>query len=361
MGSRRQPVRSRPAACPRTLAVRASSGPRRGAEGWTSACTSRCSPGTSRGTTSRSLIEYVRTAERLGFTAVSVNDHLQFRRPWLDGADRARVGARGDGRDDGRDDDHARRRPRSDPAREVARRDRPAVRRPPGGRRGAGLVPPRLRGRRDRLGRALAEVRGGDPGPPGALAPRRRPVRGRASTPRATSASSPSRRSPAARRSGSGAGARTPGSGAWPGSATGGSPRPTTRPRRGSRQAWAAAARAAPAATARTPRRSRTPSPRCGSASRTTRRRPVAPSRSGWPRRSAATRTSSSTGCSSRSAEVCAERLSRYAEAGVRRVFLWPVGEPVEQLERFGEQVVPLLQSLIRRTTLDAVDPRAIS
>jgi alkanesulfonate monooxygenase SsuD/methylene tetrahydromethanopterin reductase-like flavin-dependent oxidoreductase (luciferase family) len=32
-----------------------------------------------------SLIEYVRTAERLGFTAVSVNDHVQYRRPWLDG------------------------------------------------------------------------------------------------------------------------------------------------------------------------------------------------------------------------------------------------------------------------------------
>ncbi len=42
-------------------------------------------------------------------------------------------------------------------------------------------------------------------------------------------------------------------------------------------------------------------------------------------------------------AEVCAERLSRYAEAGVDRVFLWPVGDPVEQLERFGEHVAPLL------------------
>ncbi|HEY7659089.1 MAG TPA: LLM class flavin-dependent oxidoreductase, partial [Actinomycetota bacterium] len=31
------------------------------------------------------LAEYVRTAERLGFTAVSANDHLQYRRPWLDG------------------------------------------------------------------------------------------------------------------------------------------------------------------------------------------------------------------------------------------------------------------------------------
>jgi alkanesulfonate monooxygenase SsuD/methylene tetrahydromethanopterin reductase-like flavin-dependent oxidoreductase (luciferase family) len=32
-----------------------------------------------------SLIEYVRSAEQLGFTAVSVNDHVQYRRPWLDG------------------------------------------------------------------------------------------------------------------------------------------------------------------------------------------------------------------------------------------------------------------------------------
>jgi alkanesulfonate monooxygenase SsuD/methylene tetrahydromethanopterin reductase-like flavin-dependent oxidoreductase (luciferase family) len=32
-----------------------------------------------------SLIEYVRTAKGLGFAAVSVNDHLQYRRPWLDG------------------------------------------------------------------------------------------------------------------------------------------------------------------------------------------------------------------------------------------------------------------------------------
>jgi alkanesulfonate monooxygenase SsuD/methylene tetrahydromethanopterin reductase-like flavin-dependent oxidoreductase (luciferase family) len=42
-------------------------------------------------------------------------------------------------------------------------------------------------------------------------------------------------------------------------------------------------------------------------------------------------------------AEECAERLSRYAEAGVQRVFLWPVGDPIEQLEAFGERVAPLL------------------
>ena len=44
-------------------------------------------------------------------------------------------------------------------------------------------------------------------------------------------------------------------------------------------------------------------------------------------------------------AEVCAERLARYAEAGVHRVFLWPVGDPIEQLERFGERVEPLLDA----------------
>ncbi len=42
-------------------------------------------------------------------------------------------------------------------------------------------------------------------------------------------------------------------------------------------------------------------------------------------------------------AEQCAERLAQYAEAGVHRVFLWPVGEAIEQLSRFGEQVAPLL------------------
>jgi alkanesulfonate monooxygenase SsuD/methylene tetrahydromethanopterin reductase-like flavin-dependent oxidoreductase (luciferase family) len=44
-------------------------------------------------------------------------------------------------------------------------------------------------------------------------------------------------------------------------------------------------------------------------------------------------------------AEECAERLSHYAEAGVQRVFLWPVGEPVEQLKLFSERVLPALGS----------------
>jgi alkanesulfonate monooxygenase SsuD/methylene tetrahydromethanopterin reductase-like flavin-dependent oxidoreductase (luciferase family) len=45
------------------------------------------------------------------------------------------------------------------------------------------------------------------------------------------------------------------------------------------------------------------------------------------------------------SAEVCAERLRQYMEAGVHRVFLWPVGEPVAQLELFSERVAPLVRA----------------
>jgi alkanesulfonate monooxygenase SsuD/methylene tetrahydromethanopterin reductase-like flavin-dependent oxidoreductase (luciferase family) len=33
----------------------------------------------------RGLLEYTEIAERLGFRALSVNDHLLFPRPWLDG------------------------------------------------------------------------------------------------------------------------------------------------------------------------------------------------------------------------------------------------------------------------------------
>jgi len=41
--------------------------------------------------------------------------------------------------------------------------------------------------------------------------------------------------------------------------------------------------------------------------------------------------------------EACAERLARYAEAGVRRLLIWPAAEPREQIERFAQQVIPLL------------------
>ena len=40
-------------------------------------------------------------------------------------------------------------------------------------------------------------------------------------------------------------------------------------------------------------------------------------------------------------AELCAERLSRFADAGAQRLFLWPLGDELAQLEHFREQVAP--------------------
>jgi alkanesulfonate monooxygenase SsuD/methylene tetrahydromethanopterin reductase-like flavin-dependent oxidoreductase (luciferase family) len=41
------------------------------------------------------------------------------------------------------------------------------------------------------------------------------------------------------------------------------------------------------------------------------------------------------------SADHCLDLLSRYAEAGVERVFLWPLGEEARQLELVAERVLP--------------------
>jgi alkanesulfonate monooxygenase SsuD/methylene tetrahydromethanopterin reductase-like flavin-dependent oxidoreductase (luciferase family) len=43
------------------------------------------------------------------------------------------------------------------------------------------------------------------------------------------------------------------------------------------------------------------------------------------------------------SAELCAERISAYAEAGAERVFVWPLADGIRQLEGFREKVVPLV------------------
>jgi alkanesulfonate monooxygenase SsuD/methylene tetrahydromethanopterin reductase-like flavin-dependent oxidoreductase (luciferase family) len=43
-------------------------------------------------------------------------------------------------------------------------------------------------------------------------------------------------------------------------------------------------------------------------------------------------------------AEHCAELLSRYAQAGCERVYLWPLGDEARQLELVAERVVPRLQ-----------------
>jgi alkanesulfonate monooxygenase SsuD/methylene tetrahydromethanopterin reductase-like flavin-dependent oxidoreductase (luciferase family) len=46
------------------------------------------------------------------------------------------------------------------------------------------------------------------------------------------------------------------------------------------------------------------------------------------------------------SAEHCAELLSRYAEAGCRRVYLWPLGDEQRQLELVASEVVPLVRGM---------------
>jgi alkanesulfonate monooxygenase SsuD/methylene tetrahydromethanopterin reductase-like flavin-dependent oxidoreductase (luciferase family) len=43
-------------------------------------------------------------------------------------------------------------------------------------------------------------------------------------------------------------------------------------------------------------------------------------------------------------ADVCVAKLRRYAEAGVDTAFIWPLGDPVAQLRRFGAEVVPRLR-----------------
>jgi alkanesulfonate monooxygenase SsuD/methylene tetrahydromethanopterin reductase-like flavin-dependent oxidoreductase (luciferase family) len=42
-------------------------------------------------------------------------------------------------------------------------------------------------------------------------------------------------------------------------------------------------------------------------------------------------------------AEACAGRLSALVHAGARRIFVWPLGDEVTQLERFRERVTPLV------------------
>ena len=42
-------------------------------------------------------------------------------------------------------------------------------------------------------------------------------------------------------------------------------------------------------------------------------------------------------------AEVCAERLAAFLGAGARRIFVWPLGDEMRQLELFRERVASLL------------------
>lgn len=40
-------------------------------------------------------------------------------------------------------------------------------------------------------------------------------------------------------------------------------------------------------------------------------------------------------------AEVCAERLRAFADAGAQRMFFWPLGDDIRQLKLLAERVVP--------------------
>jgi 2-methylisocitrate lyase-like PEP mutase family enzyme len=42
-------------------------------------------------------------------------------------------------------------------------------------------------------------------------------------------------------------------------------------------------------------------------------------------------------------AEVCAERLTAFVDAGARRIFVWPLGDEARQLELFRERVTSLV------------------
>jgi alkanesulfonate monooxygenase SsuD/methylene tetrahydromethanopterin reductase-like flavin-dependent oxidoreductase (luciferase family) len=42
-------------------------------------------------------------------------------------------------------------------------------------------------------------------------------------------------------------------------------------------------------------------------------------------------------------AEQCAERIGAYADAGVQRLFVWPLSDQLRQLELFREGVIPLV------------------
>lgn len=41
------------------------------------------------------------------------------------------------------------------------------------------------------------------------------------------------------------------------------------------------------------------------------------------------------------SAAECAERLAQFRDAGVQRVWIWPATDPLEQIRRFAEEVIP--------------------
>jgi Luciferase-like monooxygenase len=133
------------------------------------------------------------------------------------------------------------------------------------------------------------------------------------STPREASASSRAQHSGPRRRSGSQAGAPRRGCGESPATGTAGSPPPTTRlPKRSAR------------ASAVSPTHFES-----SLGTRISLNRPA--------------ETLRSLSLPIVPGEVCAERLTAFADARAERVFLWPLRDEVAQLELFHERVAPLL------------------
>ena len=234
-----------------------------------------------------------------------------------------------------------------------ARSDRSSVRGSPRGCSRPGLVARRLRSRRTRLRGTLATPRRGDWRAPGAVARERRAVRRALLLDRGLSLE------PAPAQ---------PGGPADLGGqlGLGGRAAPCRAPRRrlariGVQHDAGAVrpkgglrcGRSSPT-TGRSPTTSRTRSRRCGATSRTTATRPTVSSIERLVptvhRPDELLRERLPIG----PPELFAEKLTDFAEAGVQRVYIWPVADEVEQLERFWNDVRPLVAA---RSPARAIHP----
>ena len=244
----------------------------------------------------------------------------------------ALLGTAGDRRHDGRDDDRAPGRARSGSVREGAGCDRPALGRQARRRRRSGLFRAGLSGGRDRMGGAVAQVRGGRPSASGAPATSERTVRGSvlldggdASAPRPN----PARRT--THLDGElGVGRRL---------ATRGAPRRRVAGLRLQHDAGSTSARPSNACTGicdergSTRRGSPTRSRRCScyltedaAAADAVLTEVLAPTLGRPPEQ---LRERLLVG----SASECVDRLARFESAGAERVLIWPVGDELHQLE----------------------------
>src|SRR5258708_18459548 len=119
---------------------------------------------------------------------------------------------------------------------------------------------------------------------------------------------------------------------------------PTTRRRKCSVKRGSPSGRSS-RSTGRIPKRFRTRSPRCGATSRTTQRKPIASSRSASFLRVRRPEEMLRVRLPIGPPELFAQKLTAFAKAGVQRVYIWPVADEVNQLERFWNDVRPLVDT----------------